>query len=92
MSNETRGDEEGKTKEDHIESYFREMVSNDLAMEPFRDHAKALKQNYEDNEWLTRAEMSMILKAYRAHKSDLDVEDLQEKIEMVKRNIDRIKV
>lgn len=90
MTEEKRGDEENLTEEDHIKNFFQAMVLNDQAMEPYRDHAKALRANYADNGWLSRPQMSMILKAYRAHKGELDLEEFTDMFDMVKRNIHKV--
>jgi len=90
MTDEKRGDEENLTEEDHVMNFFKSMVLNDMAMEPYRDHAKALRANYVDNQWLTRSQMTMILKAYRAHKSELDLEDFNAMFDMVKKNINKV--
>jgi len=90
MADEQRGDEEVLTEDDHLKNYFKEMVAVDLAMEPLREHQKALKANYVENKWLSREQMSMVLKAYRAHKNDLDLEALGDMVDMVKREIAKV--
>lgn len=91
MSDEKRGDEEQLTEEDHIRNYFEAMVKIDRAMEPLREHAKALRQNYAENEWLTRPQMSMILKAYRANKNQFDLDLFNDMMSMVKRQLPQVK-
>lgn len=91
MSDEQRGDEEVLTEEDHIRNYFRAMVEIDRAMEPLRETAKALRQNYAENEWLTRKQMSHILKAYRAHGSEsFDIDQFNDMVDMVKRELPKV--
>ena len=91
MSDEENKSEEKEkvlTHEDHMFNYFREMVKVDLAMEPLREHGKAMRENYVENEWLSRAEMSLMLKAYRANKNEkFDIDDFDQAIDFVKENI-----
>ena len=89
MADEERGDEEVLTEDDHLRNFFKEMIAVDHSMEPLREHQKALKANYVENKWLTRPQMSMVLRAYRAYKSELDLEELDEMLQMVKREIRR---
>jgi|AntAceMinimDraft_6_1070360.scaffolds.fasta_scaffold26536_2 hypothetical protein len=88
MSNEEQETPE-LSEEEHLRNYFKAMVAIDNAMEPLKEHMKALKANYVENHWLSRDKMSMILKAYRAHKSELDLEELGEMMDLIKREINR---
>ena len=90
MSDEQRGDEEVLSEEDHLKNFFKEMVTIDRTIEPLREHMIALKANYVENKWLSRDQMSMVLKAYRAHKTDLDLEALQNMVDMVQKEINRV--
>lgn len=90
MSDEQRGDEEVLSEEDHLRNYLEAMVKIDRAMEPLREHGQALRKNYVENGWLTRAQMSMLLKAYRANKNQLDIESFNEMNEFVNRHLPKI--
>lgn len=87
MTDEKRGDEEELTVEDHMRNYFKAFVEIDRAMEPFKEHKKALKQNYVDNKWLTREQMSLILRAYRDNENELDFKDYEDAFNLVKRTL-----
>ena len=76
MSNTTQTvenqEDEVLTKEELIVRYAKALDEVDRAMEPFREHKKELKQSYIENGWLTKDEMSMILKAYRMMKKEFE--------------------
>lgn len=91
MSNITQNvneqEEEVLTKEELITRYAKALDEVDRAMEPFREHKKELKQSYIENGWLTKEEMSMILKAYRLMKKEEDLGEIQHYVDLLKRNI-----
>ena len=91
MSNTTQNvenqEEEVLTKEELITRYAKALDEVDRAMEPFREHKKELKQSYIENGWLTKEEMSMILKAYRLMKKEEDLGEIQHYVDLLKRNI-----
>ena len=91
MSNATQTvenqEDEVLTKEQLIVRYAKALDEVDRAMEPFREHKKELKQSYIENGWLTKDEMSMILKAYRLMKKEEDLGEIQHYIDLIKRNI-----
>lgn len=86
MTEESRTQDE-YTEEEHLEKFFKEFVTVDRAMEPLKEHLIALKANYVENKWLSRDQMSMVLKGYRAAKDDLDLEQLGEMMDMVKKQL-----
>jgi DNA-directed RNA polymerase subunit F len=88
MSNQTNNqEEEVLTKEELIVRYAKSLDEVDRAMEPFREHRKELKQSYLENGWLTKDEMSMILKAYRMMKKEEDLGAIQHYVDMMKKGL-----
>lgn len=83
----TEQQDEVLTKEELIARYAKALDEVDRAMEPFREHKKELKTSYLENGWLTKDEMSMILKAYRMMKKEEDLGELQHYIDLIKRNV-----
>jgi hypothetical protein len=75
------------TKEELIARYAKALDEVDRAMEPFREHKKELKQSYLENGWLTKDEMSMVLKAYRMMKKEEDLGEIQHYIDMIRKNV-----
>jgi hypothetical protein len=75
------------TKEELIARYAKALDEVDRAMEPFREHKKELKQSYLENGWLTKDEMSMVLKAYRMMRSEEDLGEIQHYIDMIRKNV-----
>jgi hypothetical protein len=79
--------EENLTKEDHVQNYVKALDQTLRAMEPFREHLKDLKKSYVENEWLSRSEMSAVLKAYRALKNDEDLGEIQHYVDVIKKGV-----
>lgn len=84
---QTQQQDEVLTKEELIARYAKALDEVDRAMEPFREHRKELKQSYLENGWLTKDEMSMVLKAYRMMKKEEDLGEIQHYIDMIRKNV-----
>jgi hypothetical protein len=80
-------EDEVLTKEQLIVRYAKALDEVDRAMEPFREHRKELKASYLENGWLTKDEMSMILKAYRLLKKEEDVGAIQHYMDMLQKGL-----
>ena len=80
-------EDEVLTKEELIVRYAKALDEVDRAMEPFREHKKELKSSYLENGWLTKDEMSMILKAYRMMKKEEDLGEIQHYMDMMKKGM-----
>lgn len=91
MSNTTQTvenqEEETLTKEQLIIRYAKALDEVDRAMEPFREHKKELKASYLENGWLTKDEMSMILKAYRMMKKEEDLGEIQHYVDLISKGV-----
>ena len=91
MSNTTQTvenqEDEVLTKEELIVRYAKALDEVDRAMEPFREHKKELKQSYIENGWLTKDEMSMILKAYRMMKKEEDLGEIQHYVDLISMSV-----
>jgi len=64
--------EVSKTTEERMGEYLESIQTIEECMQPFKDQKKDLKSNYVENGWLTKEEISMVTKAYRLVKSNLD--------------------
>ena len=60
-------------KEEHISNYIKALAAVEDEMEPLKEHKRDLKANYIENEWLSKEEISMAVKAYRLLKDDVDI-------------------
>lgn len=72
------------SREEHIINYAKSLDEIDKAMQPFKDHKAALKEMYKDNGWLSKEEMSAILRAYRSLKNNEDLSEILEYCDMLK--------
>ena len=70
-------------KEDHIKKYIRSFVALEEAIEPFKEQKRDLREEYDDNGWLTREEMRLAIRAYRIMQKGTDLEELIDYIEKV---------
>jgi len=79
MSSENTG------KEEHIVNYVKSFVALEEAMEPYKEQKRDLRSSYNENNWLTRDEMRMAVKAWRLMKTDTDFEELTDIFNHVKK-------
>ncbi len=81
-------DEEDKelTKEEHAVNFVKILAEIDRAMTPFKEHRSDLKRSYQENNWLSKAEMTDLAKAYRSLKSDEDLEKVVDFVKLLKDN------
>jgi phosphatidate phosphatase APP1 len=56
--------------------YIRNLNTIEEAMEPYKEQKRELRKEYKEQEWLSKEEISMAVKAYRMMKSEVDVEQL----------------
>jgi len=82
MNTETKN-----TKEDYIKAYIKQFAAIEEAMEPFKDQRRDLRENYNDNGWLSKEEMRLAVKAYRLVKSDTDMQQLTDYFNRLKRTV-----
>jgi len=67
---------EEKSTEQHMVEYIQSLQAIEEAMEPFKEQKRELKENYKENAWLSKEELSMAVKAYRLIKNDTDLSAL----------------
>ena len=68
--------EEQKNKEQHMADYIASIRALEEAMEPFKEQKRELKGNYIENGWLTKEDISLTVKAYRLLKTEVDLDQL----------------
>ena len=71
-------------RQEHVVNYIRALKAVEDEMEPFKDHKRDLKANYIENQWLTKEEISMAVKAYRLMKTEVDFDELMEYYDKLK--------
>mgnify|MGYP003135732956 FL=1 len=62
-----------ETVEKMIE-YIKSMKTIEDAMEPYKEQKRELREEFKEQGWLTKEEISMAVKAYRMMKSDVDIQ------------------
>ena len=67
--------ENTESKEDHIVNFVKSFVALEEAMEPYKEQKRDLRSSYNENNWLSRDEMRMAVKAWRLMKTDTDFEE-----------------
>ena len=65
-------------KEEKIVDYIKSLAALEEEMEPYKDQKRALKQNYIENGWLSKEEISSAVKAFRLMKSEVDLEQMKD--------------
>jgi|TARA_R100000152_G_C6779793_1_gene211801 flagellar biosynthesis/type III secretory pathway chaperone len=76
VNNAQQTDEEVKAR--YITEYIRSMKELEEAMEPYKEQKRELRQEYKENGWLSKEEISMAVKAYRLLKDETDLEQLMD--------------
>ena len=78
-----------KEKESHIVNFVKSFVALEDAMEPYKEQKRDLRASYTENNWLSKQEMSLAIKAYRLVKSETDIEELVDMFSSLKRGVGR---
>jgi len=65
--------------------YIRSLNTIEEAMEPYKEQKRELRKEYKEQEWLTKEEISMAVRAYRMMKSEVDIDQFVSVYESVKR-------
>jgi hypothetical protein len=65
-------------KEEKIVDYIKSLSALEEEMEPYKEQKRALKQNYIENGWLSKEEISSAVKAFRLMKSEVDLEQMKD--------------
>ena len=70
------------TKEQRIADYIKSLSALETEMEPYKEQKRDLKQNYVENGWPSKEEISAAVKAYRLMKSEVDLEQMKDFYEL----------
>ena len=63
-------------KTEKMIEYIRNLNAIEEAMEPYKEQKRELRKEFKEQDWLSKEEISMAVKAYRMMKSEVDVEQL----------------
>lgn len=73
-----------KKKEDHLKDYIKSLAAIDEAIQPYKEQKTDLKKSYADNNYLSRSEQKLAIKAYRLLKDKTDFAQLDQFFEKIK--------
>ena len=76
-----------KTKDEYVVQFIKSLKAVEDEMEPLKEHKRDLKANYIENEWLSKEEISMAVKAYRLLKGDTDMDQLMDFYDRVSKTV-----
>ena len=76
--------DDAKTTEEHMADYIDSIRVLEEEMEPYKEQKRDLKANYVENNWLTKGEISLAVKAYRLAKDDTDMSQLIDMVEALR--------
>ena len=65
-------------KTEKMIEYIRSLNTIEEAMEPYKEQKRELRKEFKEQEWLSKEEISMAVKAYRMLKADQDIDELVE--------------
>ena len=61
-------------KTEKMIEYIRSLNAIEEAMEPYKEQKRELRKEYKEQEWLSKEEISLAVKAYRMMKSEVDID------------------
>jgi len=73
-----------KTKKEYVRDFIKSMATIDENIKPYREQKTDLKKSYSDNNYLTRSEQKIALKAYRLLKDKVDMAQLDQFLDQIK--------
>lgn len=73
------------SKEQYVINYLKSMVALEEAMEPFKEQKKELRDEYVENNWLTKDEIWSAVKAFRLYKKAADMDDLNDMFDIIEK-------
>jgi hypothetical protein len=73
-----------KTKEERLRDFIKSMATIDESIKPFREQKTDLKKSYADNNYLSRSEQKIAMKAYRLIKDKTDFAQLDQFFDKIK--------
>ena len=76
----------------YVKEYIRSMVAIEEAMEPYKEQKRDLRKEYFENDWLTKEEMRLAVKAFRLLQQDTDLEQLTEYFEKFSKKMGVVRV
>ena len=77
--------EDTSKKEEKIVDYIKSLAALEKEMEPYKEQKRAMKQNYLENGWLSKEEISAAVKAFRLMKSEVDLEQMRDFFDLYER-------
>lgn len=77
-------DKDNLTKEERTIEFIKEMDTCLKQIEPYKEHMSALKKNYEENGWLSKADQKLIMKAWKLVKDDQNLDELEKMCNLLK--------
>jgi len=72
-----------ETAERMIE-YLRSMKAIEDSMEPYKEQKRELREEYKQQGWLSKEEISMAVRAYRMMRSDIDIDQFVDVFNSIK--------
>jgi|TARA_A100001515_G_C4452383_1_gene170693 hypothetical protein len=79
--------EQLKEKESHVVNFVKSFIALEEAMEPYKEQKRDLRDSYHQNNWLSKEEMRMAIRAYRLMKSETDIEELVDMFSSLKKKV-----
>ena len=75
-NNEEKEDTVMDEKTEKMIEYIRSLKAIEDAMEPYKEQKRELRKDFKEQGWLTGDEISLMVKAYRMMKSEVDIDEL----------------
>jgi len=72
-------------KAEKMVEFIRSLKAIEDAIEPYAEQKRELRKDFKEQGWLTGDEISLTVKAYRMMKNDIDMDELVETYNSIRR-------
>jgi len=66
------------TKEEYVVEFVKAFKAIEDEMEPYKQHKRDIRKNYDQNGWLTKNDMRQAVRAYRMIKQGDNIDEFTE--------------
>jgi len=75
------------TTEEYVVEYIKALKAVEDEMEPYKEHKRDLRKNYEQNGWLTKDEMRQAVRAYRMLSKGDSIDQFTDYFDKLSKNV-----
>jgi len=84
VDNKNANDEECM-REQYVVNYLKSMIAIEEAIQPFNEQKKDLREEYIENNWLSKDEIWAAVRAYRIYMKGVDMTEIADMFDAIER-------